>query len=44
VESIADIISGAKQQPAAAPQGAGGKQAALAGFKTIDDYDHYKTK
>ncbi len=36
-------ISGAKQQPAAAPQGAGGKPAALAGFKTIDDYDHYKT-
>ncbi len=32
-------FNGNKQQPTAPAQGAGGKQDALAGFKTIDDYD-----
>jgi len=37
-------IDGAKQQPTAAGQETGNKPDALAGFKTIDDYDHYKPK
>lgn len=37
-------FDGDKQQPATTPQGAERKHDALAGFKTIDDYDLYKTK